>query len=77
MRDNRIGVLRRMGEHDEYVMVEQRRRSDYDAALGTGLGEGVRVCHNHHQTANKSTEVSSSNGRFPPASLTLGSPTEE
>jgi hypothetical protein len=35
LRHNRIGALRRVREHDEHVMVKQRRLADCDAALGS------------------------------------------
>jgi hypothetical protein len=43
LRHNRIGALRPVREHEDQLMVEQRRLSDYDAALGIDLGEGGLV----------------------------------
>jgi hypothetical protein len=43
LRHNRIGALRPVREHKHQMMVEQRRLSDYDAALGGDLGEGGLV----------------------------------
>ena len=43
LRRNRISALRPIPGSDEHVLVEQRRLSDYDAALGIDLGEGGLV----------------------------------
>ena len=40
-RHNRIGALCPVREREDQLMVEQRRLSDYDAALGIDLGEGA------------------------------------
>lgn len=43
LRNNRIGALRPVREHDEQLTVEQRSLADYDTALGIDLGEGGLV----------------------------------
>nr|ABP43069.1 integrase, catalytic region [Mycolicibacterium gilvum PYR-GCK] len=43
LRRNRISALRPVTDSDQQVLVEQRRLSDYDAALGIDLGEGGLV----------------------------------
>jgi hypothetical protein len=43
LRHNRIGALRPVREHEDQPMVEHRRLSDYDTALGIDLGEGGLV----------------------------------
>jgi hypothetical protein len=40
---NRISALRPIPESDQQVLVEQRRLTDYDTALGIDLGEGGLV----------------------------------
>jgi hypothetical protein len=46
LRHNRIGALRPVREHEDQLMVEQRRLSDYDAAWGSTSAK-AGWCHDH------------------------------